>query len=214
MQDCLEGSKPCHIRFRLVTAINLTTNWCTSEPFPPVDLRLMYCRPSFRFVSLRRLEEGCFSTQTSMTWTMSVSSYQKAGPHRTRRGNRARETCSIHKTHMHNWKRPTDQQDPMESILNRITRLKFVNSTFGFMNHACSWTGVARGRRPGPVAPCRTSTTGYTLWQDLKHVLCQVHDNECSTSYKANPINKTEGQQFKPKLITKQTPSTEPKVNS
>ncbi len=35
-----------------------------------------------------------------------------------------------------------------------------------------------------------------------------------SISYKANPINKTEGQQLKPKLITKQTPSTEPKVNS
>ena len=33
-------------------------------------------------------------------------------------------------------------------------------------------------------------------------------------SYAANPINKTEGQQFKPKLVTKQTPSTEPKVNS
>ena len=33
-------------------------------------------------------------------------------------------------------------------------------------------------------------------------------------SYAANPINKTEGQQFKPKPVTKQTPSTEPKVNS
>ena len=33
-------------------------------------------------------------------------------------------------------------------------------------------------------------------------------------SYAANPIDKTEGQQFKPKLVTKQTPSTEPKVNS
>ena len=33
-------------------------------------------------------------------------------------------------------------------------------------------------------------------------------------SYAANPSNKTEGQQFKPKLVTKQTPSTEPKVNS
>ena len=30
MQDCLEGSKPCHIRFRLVTAISLTANCCTS----------------------------------------------------------------------------------------------------------------------------------------------------------------------------------------
>ena len=25
---------PCHIRFRLVTAINLTTNWCTTETLP------------------------------------------------------------------------------------------------------------------------------------------------------------------------------------
>ena len=29
----LKGSRPCHIRFRLVTAVNLTTNWCTSEPY-------------------------------------------------------------------------------------------------------------------------------------------------------------------------------------
>ena len=48
-------------------------------------------------------------------------------------------------------------------LLRRIPRLKFVNSGVVFTNHAIPWTGVARDRRPGPVAPCRTSTTGYTL---------------------------------------------------
>ena len=40
-------------------------------------------------------------------------------------------------------------------------------------------------------------------WKKMFHLI----------SYAANPI-KREGQQFKPKLVTKQTPSTEPKVNS
>ena len=48
--------------------------------------------------------------------------------------------------------------------------VKSVNSGVGLMNHTCSWTGVARGRRPGPVAPCRTPTTGYTLGQELIHM--------------------------------------------
>ena len=47
MQDCLEGSKPCHIRFRLVTAISFIANCCTSGPYqrtkrrsvPPANLR-------------------------------------------------------------------------------------------------------------------------------------------------------------------------------
>ena len=42
------------------------------------------------------------------------------------------------------------------------------------MNHTCSWTGVARGRRPGPVAPCPSPTTGNTLGQELNAHLCLV----------------------------------------
>ena len=36
-------------------------------------------------------------------------------------------------------------------------------------SQALSWKGVSRGRRPGPVAPCRTPATGYTLVQKLRH---------------------------------------------
>ena len=47
MQDCLEGSRPYHIRFRLVTAISFIANCCTSGPYqrtkrrsvPPANLR-------------------------------------------------------------------------------------------------------------------------------------------------------------------------------
>ena len=65
------------------------------------------------------------------------------------------------------------------------------------------------------MAPCRTPTTGYTLWQKLRHQVPKSWQKMFHfISHAANPINKTEGQQFKPKLVTKQTPSTEPKVNS
>ena len=74
----------------------------------------------------------------------------------------------------------------------------------------------------------------HTLWQKLRHQVpkswqkmfhfishaSKPHQQnrkstvQTETSYEANPINKTEGQQFKPKLVTKQTPSTKQKVNS
>ena len=34
VQVWLKGSRPCDIRFRLVTAVNFTTNWCTTITLP------------------------------------------------------------------------------------------------------------------------------------------------------------------------------------
>ena len=67
-----------------------------------------------------------------------------------------------HKINAH-LKRPTEQRDPREDFY--LDELPDKVCKFGrwFKNHTFSWTGVARGRRPGPVAPCRTPTTGYTL---------------------------------------------------
>ena len=58
-------------------------------------------------------------------------------------------------------------------------------------------------------------THTHTLWQKLRHQVPKSWKKMFHfISYAATPINKTEGQQFKPKLVTKQSPSTEPKVNS
>ena len=60
-----------------------------------------------------------------------------------------------------------------------------------------------------------THTHTHTLWQKLRHQVPKSWKKMFHfISYAATPSNKTEGQQFKPKLVTKQTPSTEPKVNS
>ena len=60
-----------------------------------------------------------------------------------------------------------------------------------------------------------THTHTHTLWQKLRHQVPKSWKKMFHfISYAATPINKTEGQQFKPKLVTKQSPSTEPKVNS
>ena len=48
----------------------------------------------------------------------------------------------------------------------------------------------------------------HTLWQKLRHQVPKSWQKMFHfISHAANPINKTEGQQFKPKLVTKQTPS-------
>ena len=78
--------------------------------------------------------------------------------------------------------------------------------------------GVPRAASP---ARCIThhyaslATATHTLQQKLRHQVPKSWKKMFHfISYAANPINQTEGQQFKPKLVTKQTPSTEPKVNS
>ena len=119
---------------------------------------------------LRMLLSVCWleaSTQGHNSRMNPSSAYQAAGHHRARG-----ETEELEKhqypsqvsitVEMHIWK-GWQISRALWRLLRRITRLKFVNSTFGFTNHAIPWTGVARDRRPGPVAPCRTSTAGYTL---------------------------------------------------
>ena len=66
----LEGSRPCNIRFRLVTAVSLTTNWCTSEPhlIPKRSIQPVYLSLSLGQISalydscLEGLRERWFPT--------------------------------------------------------------------------------------------------------------------------------------------------------
>ena len=81
-----------------------------------------------------------------------------------------KEKQSDPRIHPNQLKKGQQKAGPYGGILRRITKLKmYINSTFGSGSQALSWKGVARRRRPGPVAPCRTPATGYTLVQKLRH---------------------------------------------
>ena len=67
--------------------------------------------------------------------------------------------------HHHAWisnKRPTESGTLGRRYLNELP-IKVCKFDIRFEKLALSLKGVARGRGPCPVAPCRTPTTGYTL---------------------------------------------------
>ena len=70
----LKGSRPCNVQVRLVTAVSLTSNWCTSEPHQKPKGKKTTCKPTphglvfhCSMISLREARDRLVSTLTQIT---------------------------------------------------------------------------------------------------------------------------------------------------